>query len=423
MPLAGHRIGTRKAVLAVAALAVALAGCSRAPAAASATAPPLAPMHWGSLRRSVRVTGTIVPAHATTLLVPQLNQSQQYSQLTLSYLAPGGTRVTRGQVVASFDRTQLLDSAAEAQAQYRSLASQVEQQQAKNAADAAQRAVALTSALADERHSRLELKKGPVLTGLQTDSAKVDLADAIAHVHSLRASNAWLTKQAAATLRALDLQRDEQKQVWQRAQADSQRMVLRAPMAGMMALALPPFYGKPVPGMKLYNGVPLVRIFDPGRMLVQARISEVDLAWVPPHAAAQVRIDAYPGLVLPAHLLRLNPVAVTLLATPVHIFDATFALDGHDPRALPDLNASLQIVSRSRSGWLVPRSAVYYQRGRAYVWRRGANGRRQRRFVQVEVFAGPWIEVAAPWLSSGAQAARGNAGVASARSPGAERQP
>ncbi len=393
------------AVAALAVTAIMTAGCSRAPAAASVAPPPLVPMHWGSLRRSVRVTGTIVPAHSATLLVPQLNQSQQYSQLTLAYLAPSGMRVKKGQMVASFDRTQLLDSAVEAQAQFRSLSSQVKQQQAKNAADAAERAVALTSALADERHARLEMQKGPVLTAMQLDSAQVNLADAIAHVHSLRASNLWLTKQAAATLRALELKRDEQKQVWQRAQADSQRMVLRAPMAGMMALALPAFYGKPVPGMKLYNGVPLVQIFDPGRMLVQARISEVDLAWVPPHAAAQVRIDAYPGLVLPAHLLRLNPVAVTLLATPVHIFDATFELDRGDPRALPDLNASLQIASRSRAGWLVPRSGVRYRNGRAYIWRHGADGRSQRGFVQVEVFAGPWIEIAAPWLPPDAKSA------------------
>lgn len=377
------------------ALALAISGCGHAPAATAAVAPDVAQMHWGKLQRTVRVTGTIVPEHSATLLVPQLNQN--FSQLTLSYIAPSGTRVTKGQVVAAFDRTQLLDSAAEAQTQYRSLSSQVEQQQAQNAAEAAQRSVDLTKALADQHQAQLELSKGAVLTGLQVATEKVDLADATAHVKSLREAGAWLTKQADAKLHALELQRDEQKQVWQRAEADSNRMLLRAPMDGMLALALPPFYGKPVPGMQLYNGVPLVRIFDPSQMLVEAQVSDVDLAWVPAHAKAEVRIDAYPGLVLPAHLLRLNPVAVGLLGTPIHMFNATFALDGSDPRALPDLNASLQVESTPHAGWLVPRGDVQYENGRASVWSE-VKGRREQRAVQVLVFAGPWIEIGAPWL-------------------------
>ncbi len=379
------------------ALALAAGGCAHAPAAAAAAARDVAQMHWGTLQRTVRVTGTIVPEQSATLLVPQLNQN--FSQLTLSYIAPSGTRVKKGQVVAAFDRTLLMDSAAEAQTQYRSLSSQVKQQKAQNAADAAQRSVELTKALADQRQARLELSKGAVLTGLQVATDQVDLADATAHVKSLRESGTWLTKQAEAKLQALALQRDEQKQVWQRAEADSNRMLLRAPMEGMLALALPPFYGKPVPGMQLYNGVPLVRIFDPSQMLVEAQVSDVDLAWVPAHAKAEVRIDAYPGLVLPAHLLRLNPVAVGLLGTPIHMFNATFALDRSDPRALPDLNASLQVKSNPHAGWLVPREDVQYENGAAFVWS-VVKERREQRPVQVLVFAGPWIQIDAPWLGA-----------------------
>ncbi|MGH9527986.1 MAG: efflux RND transporter periplasmic adaptor subunit, partial [Terriglobales bacterium] len=346
----------------------------------------------------VRATGLIVPAHAVTLQVPQLQQ--QFAQLTLEFIAPSGIHVRQGQRVAAFDRTQLADAAADAEAQYRALGSQVREMEAKNAAEAAQRAVTLRKALADEGHARLELEKRPVLTGLEIAKDQVQLADARAHVRSLRQAGQWLTREAAAKLRALRLQRDEQKALWQRAGRDSRRMVLRAPMSGMLALALPPFMGQAVPGAKLYSGMPLLRIFDPSRMQVRAQISELDLTWMSPGAPAQVRIDAYPGLLLPAHLLRLNPIAVSSLGTPIHNFTATFSLDRGDPRALPDLNASVEITSAPRAGWLVPRSAVHYQNGQAFVWGRGARARR-RRPVQVVAFGRRWIEIRAPWLGPG----------------------
>lgn len=404
-----HAAAIRCALGGVALWAVALnfTGCSRsaAPAAAAAAAPAagsaadsaaIAPPHWGTLQHNVRAAGQIVPERSTVLLVPQLNQ--QFEQLTLAQIAVSGIHVTQGQEVAAFDRTQLQDAAADAHAQFLSFTSQVEQQQAQNAADAAKQAVELRKALADQGRARLELEKSPILSRIQIATDQVNLADATAHVDSLRAADAWLAKQAAAKLHALELQRDEQQMLWQRAEADSQRMVLRAPLAGTLSLVLPPYYGAAVPGIQLYSGVPLLRIFDPSRMQVQVRLSEVDLAWVPPNARAQVRIDAYPGLVLPAHLLRLNPIAISPLGTPIHEFTASFALDGSDPRVLPDLNASVEIASGRRAGWLVPRGEVSYQGGQAYIPTRGSGGQTQQRAVRVEAFSDQWIEVSAPWL-------------------------
>lgn len=386
--------------------ALALAACAQRTAVASgadggaAGGAGFARAHWGTIARQVRITGTIVPAHSAVLVVPQLHESQQFGQLTLSYLAPSGVRVQKGQEVAAFDRTQLEDAAADARAQCRSLEAQVREQKAKNAAAAAQRAVAMRKAMAAEGHARLELEKKPVLTGLEIAADQVKMADAAAHVQSLRQAGAWLAKEAAAKLQALRLERDEQQQVWRRTEQDSQKMILRAPLAGMVASAVPAFYGRVAPGTRLYSGIPLVRIFDPSQMLVAAKISEVDLAWVPPHAQAWVLVDAYPELRLPAHLVRLNPIAVSPLGTPLHQFRATFAMDRNDPRALPDLNASVIVSSGPRTGWLVPRDEVHYQNGAAFVWEPGPGSGRRRRAIRVAAFAGPWIEIQAPWLAA-----------------------
>ena len=138
-----HAAAIRRALggVALCALALHITACGRVTAPAAAAAPAggqpatVARPHWGSLQHNVRAAGQIVPERSTVLLVPQLNQ--QFEQLTLAQIAPSGIQVKVGQEVAAFDRTQLQDAAADAHAQFLGFTSQVEQQQAQNAADAA----------------------------------------------------------------------------------------------------------------------------------------------------------------------------------------------------------------------------------------------------------------------------------------------
>jgi multidrug efflux pump subunit AcrA (membrane-fusion protein) len=68
----------------------------------------LAKIESRRLRWRVRATGTIQPVEAVTLSTPQLRNA---GDLVLTKIAPSGTRVREGDIVAEFDRTRSLDRA------------------------------------------------------------------------------------------------------------------------------------------------------------------------------------------------------------------------------------------------------------------------------------------------------------------------
>ncbi len=367
-------------------LALLAAGCGghTSPLVAKAASPHAVYPRRGQVSRTIRATGVIVPVQEAPILAPSLSQFSP--QLTITQLAPNGARVKKGDLLVAFDLTDLEVRARSAYAQYIDLAAQVRKQRAQNAADAAARAQQLAQAEADAAKAALELRKAPILSQIQVDENRVELADARAHVASLERSNPLESAKAAANLRVLELQRDNQKLDWQRAESDSRKLVVRSPMDGMLAYTAPPWIGTLAPGTQVWHGIKLLEVFSPSGMRVRVQLSEADFSALAPGTPGVVQLDAYAGVHFAARLLSLSPVATGSADNPIRNFGANFELLEKDPRLLPDLTCEVTIHIPPRSGWLAPRDLVAYAPdGASYVWVR-QNGQAQRRPVVVAGF-------------------------------------
>lgn len=226
------------------------------------------------------------------------------------------------------------------------LGHQVEQCAAQNSADSAQRTADLQRAEADLAKAALDLRKGQVLSEIDRLKAQVRIESAKAHVESLGKSIAAQARADAAALRILELQRDRQKVMLERALRNADRLEIKAPLAGMVALEnvwRNNSMGHPQEGDQLWNGQPIVRIFDTSEMVVRTSVGEPDDAALGPGCRALVRLDAYPDLVFSAHLQSASPVAASAMGSPIKTFTAMFRLDKADPRLLPDLSAAVLI--------------------------------------------------------------------------------
>ena len=82
-----------------------------------------------------------------------------------------------------------------------------------------------------------------------------------------------------------------------RAELDLQRTVVRAPADGIVTQA-----SKLQVGQMVFAGVPMVSIVRAGSGRVDANFKETDLAEMRPGQSAEIRLDAYPGLVLKGHV-------------------------------------------------------------------------------------------------------------------------
>jgi HlyD family secretion protein len=302
------------------------------------------------VKREIRVTGVIQAVHATKIMVPQITGNA--NQMTLTHIVPNGTRVEAGDLIATFDATTQMDAVRDANAKFDDLGHQADQKRAQNRADAEKRNTDLQQAEADLATAQIELRKGPVLSEIQrlTNEEKARIAGL--HVESLKKSNALHDKADLAALRILELQRDRQKVAMERAQTNVERLEVKAPLSGMVAMESiyrGNSWGHPQEGDQLYRGTTLVSIFDPTEMMVKCSVGEPDIAAIAPGIQATVYVDAYPDIALPAHLEFASPVASSALNSPIKTFTSVFRIDRGDPRLLPDLSAAL-VVSQKAKG-------------------------------------------------------------------------
>ena len=294
--------------------------------------------------REVRATGSIQAVKYFVVQTPYI--AGQGGQLTLIHLVENGSHVKQGDLLAEFDATQQQDNARDARAKFDDLGHQVEQKRAQNRADAEKRASDLQSAEADLAKARIELRKGPLLAEIDRLKNEAKLADALAHVASLEKSNHLHDLTDGAALRILELQRDRQKVALDRAMHNIEKLQVKAPLEGVVALEniwRSGSMGHAQEGDQLWRGQALLRIFDPGQMQVRTMVGEPDGKVLVPGATAQVYLDAYPDLVFPARYLSASPVAASALGSPIKTFSAVFAIAKGDPHLLPDLSVAVVI--------------------------------------------------------------------------------
>jgi HlyD family secretion protein len=302
-------------------------------------------------KREVRVTGIVQAVHSSKVLVPQI--AGNFSRMTLTHILPNGTQVKAGDLIANFDATAQVDAARDAQAKFDDLGHQADQKRAQNRADREKRTTDLQQAEADLKKAQIELRKGPVLSDIVKLQDQERERIARLHVESVKKSNAFHDQSDEAALRYMELQRDRQKVAMERAQANMEKLEVKAPLAGMAAqenLSRGNSFGHAQEGDQLWRGQPLVSIFDPTEMMVRCNIGEPDIAAIVPGGKAKVYLDAYPDLVFPAHVEFVSPVAAAGVGSPIKTFVAVFRIDKTDPHLLPDLSAALLIERPSPAG-------------------------------------------------------------------------
>lgn len=292
----------------------------------------------------IRATGTIQAIHSLTVQVPVMQG--QGSQLTLIKLVQNGAHVHKGDLLAQFDSTTQLKAAREAAAKYDDLAHQVEQKRAEHASNVEKRLSDLQTAQADFSKAEIDLRKSPILSEIDQQKDVIKVADGKEHVASLERSNGAHDTAELAEIRVLELQRDRQKVAVNRQSSNADKLFLRAPIEGMVALQnvwRNGSMGHAEEGDQLWAGGALMQLFDPSSMQVGVAVAEPDGAVLKAGTRAMVHLDAFPDLVLPAHFDSASPVASSSMGNPIKSFNARFTLDRGDVHLMPDLSAAVEI--------------------------------------------------------------------------------
>ncbi len=136
-------------------------------------------------------------------------------------------------------------------------------------------------------------------------------------------------------------------------------------------------------GDQVGPGSPVMRIVDTSSMMLDASVNQVNAELIRIGAKARVHFDAYPDLELPAEVYSIGamPKAGGWRAEYVKEIPVTFRLLKVDPRVIPDLSASADVVLESvPQAVVVPREAIFRDRpdGKPFVFVQQPSGWEQR---------------------------------------------
>jgi HlyD family secretion protein len=331
-----------------AAAALSMLGCAPKPTPPAeqspATRAALPPSATGN-KSVVRATGIVQALEWQSVRVPQMTGVGGF-EITLTKLIPNGVKVSKGDVLVEFDRLSLLDQERDAKALVEDLAHQLDERKAQVRSLQVTRESQIREAQADLEKAQLQLRKGPVLSDIDRLKNEAKAENSQLRLASLKKSDGLRIVGEQASVRILELKRERQQVTLQRLQANLERLVIKAPQDGMVAHENVWRQGSMGPaqvGDRLWPGMPVLRIFNPARMVVQATVDEPDFPSVANATRARVYLDAYPGVVFDATLQSASPVATAGLDSPVRNFVAIFRIEQQSAQLLPDLSAALEI--------------------------------------------------------------------------------
>lgn len=292
--------------------------------------------------------------------------------LVLQKLAKPGAHVKKGDVVAEFDRQNMLlrlddyrASVLQHEASVRRLKSDLEVQRKAHDQDIAKAKAALDKA-------RLDLKTLPVLSDMDAVRAKLAVEEAEAKYRNLVAEAKLVETSIQAQIRNDELDLQQSRIELKRAEANAERMIIRAPIDGltvMQQIPRGPELAQVQEGDQLWPGIMFMSIVDTRSMVVNATVNQADVEKLRIGAKARVRFDAYPDLVLPARVYSMGGIAKSsgMRGDFVKEIPVRLKLEATDPRVIPDLSVAADVVldAEPHQAAVAPLGAIFREPGSA----------------------------------------------------------
>jgi HlyD family secretion protein len=330
----------------------------------------------------LRLNGTTQAARSFVVLAPRL-EGAQVGSMVITKMVPAGNHVQKGDLLVEFDPQAQMKDYLDKKSTYENLVSQVAQKQSDEDVNRAKDDTAVKQADDELKRARLEVQRNEVVSRIDAEKNQETVEEAEATLKQWQETYQLKRAAGAAAIRILQIQADRAQEAMRYAQSNAAKMMVHSPMSGVVVyntIWLGGRMGTVQEGDQVRPGVPFLQVVDPSQMRVRVELNQVDLAKVQLGQRAEMHLDAYPSLTLPAILDELSPLGHQgRFSEQVRSFNAQFVVQGADPRLLPDLSASLDLnLGSQRSVLVVSRQSIAFDSGHAYVWAKDGSSFKRR---------------------------------------------
>jgi len=333
----------------------------------------------------IRLNGTTQASRSFVVLAPKL-EGAQVGSMVITKLVPAGTHVKKDAFLVEFDPQAQTKDYLDKKSTYENLVGQVAQKQAEEDIARAKDDTAMKQAEDELQRAQLELQRNEIVSRIDAEKNQEALDEAQVTLKQLKQTYELKRAASVSTIRIQEIQRDRALEAMRYAQGNAAKMVVHSPMEGVVVyntIWLGGRMGTVQQGDQVRPGVPFLQVVDPSQMEVRVELNQVDVLKVHPGQRAQMRLDAYPGMTLPAVLEEFSPLGHTGQFTEaVRSFAARFSVQGTDPRLLPDLSAALDLDLGTQNNVLVvPWQSIGTEADHPFVWLK-TTGSFEKRTVQ-----------------------------------------
>ena len=319
----------------------------------------------GVIQNTRRLAGSISARRFANIGAPVLQAPDTGRGLTLIFLAPSGTRVKQGQIIAQIDGQDIQDHLVDVEAAVSQGKLDIARRKAQLVAQMEGLHQLLRVAKATWERAKQDARATEVKNSMTQETLRLAVEE-YQEAYEEAARQLPLTEERQlADLKLYELSSEYDSRHLNRHLRDFSRCSIRSPMDGMVVMQTAyrgtDLYQIQV-GDRLSPGQPFMRVVDPASMQLDATMSQVESETIRLGQRATVRFDAFPDIVVKGRVQGVGaPLAVggrrvnfNVRSVPVRV-----AIDTVDPRVIPDLSGTAPISPPRRppAVSIVPREA------------------------------------------------------------------
>lgn len=337
-----------------------------------------APVVRSNIEFRVRVAGQTSARDFATIVAPIMRGRGSEREMDIVKLAPGGSMVKKGDVVAALDPTNMRNRIDDEMDELREEETKVRKLKVQQELDMVNLVQSLRIAKSEYDKAVLELKAQEVRTAVDQELLKLSADEAEASYKELQRDVEQKKIAQSAELRIQEISYDLQKKNVERYNRDLDRLTLTTPIDGlvvMMSQNRPGgdqmTYGE---GDRVQPGMPFMKIVNPGSMQVEGTINQAESSSFRIGQMATIGLDAFPGASYEGKVYAIGALATGGFRQNYYIRSVPVRLQIQNPdkKMIPDLSASADVLlGRAEKVLTVPAAALHREKGKDVVYVKG----------------------------------------------------
>lgn len=333
---------------------------------------------------NLRMAGQTSARNFVNVVTPILRGPEARGSMTLLKLVKSGAHVKKGELIAQIDAQSVEDHIDDLKDTLAAAANDVKKRKAEQSVEWEGMQQTLRVAKSAFDKAALDFQAAEVKTDIEQQLLKIARDEAAARYKQLQGDVALRRQSQASEMRILEITLERHNRHINRHKHDLEKFTIYAPMDGL-AVMNTVFRGGEMgqiqEGDQVAPGQPILKIVDPKSMQVEASVSQSDSGELRLSQPVKIGLDAFGDLRFTGRVYSIGALAVGGWRQNnfVRTVAVRVAIDGADPKLIPDLSAHADVAIDSVQDQLqIPLAAVQEKDGKPFVSVRVGDGFTER---------------------------------------------